>query len=93
MANPILKHRILTKKLARSLEKSDVYHWLVQHGYFPESYILPPCFRVAKRPKKSKLFFKIKNKGKKFSLTRTECVKVHFPKTELTDRVFGISCF
>ncbi len=89
MINPIQKYRKVTKKLAKALAKSDVYHWLVQYGYFPESYILPPCFCVAKHPSKLKIFFRISKKGK-LSPKRTECINVHFPKTELTDRVFGI---
>jgi len=86
--NPIQEHRIATEALADSLKKSDIYHWLLNYGYFPESYILPPCFEVTKAPKRYKLYFKITKK--KFSPTRSEYVKVHFPKSELTDRTFGI---
>jgi len=90
MTNPIHKHRKATATLANSLKKNEIYHWLVQHGYFPESYVLPPCFTVSKRPKRPKLFFQIKKNGKKYSVPRTECVDVHFPKSELTDRSFGL---
>jgi len=90
MTNPILKHRDTTKKLAKTLSKIEIFHWLVEYGYFPESYVLPPCFRVVKRPPKPKAYFKTTKKGKYYSLKRTEYAKVHFPKTELTDRIFGI---
>ena len=40
--NPLRDHRDATYNLATSLAKVDVYHWLVQYGYFPESYVLPP---------------------------------------------------
>ncbi|MCG2811649.1 MAG: hypothetical protein L6428_09350 [Candidatus Aminicenantes bacterium] len=89
MKNPIHEHRIATKKLAKSLNKNDIYHWLTQYGYFPECYVLPPCFRVEKRPNKPKVYFKLQNKGK-YSPNRTEYTRIQFPKTELTDRVFGI---
>lgn len=92
MKNPIVNHRSATHALAKSLTKTEIYHWLVEHGYFAESYVLPPCFRVAKRPAKPKQFFKVTKtkKGTTFSPTRTEYARVHFPKTDLTDRVFGI---
>lgn len=90
MTNPILEHRAATNKLAKSLKKSDVYHWLVEHGYLPESFVLPPCFRVVKRPTRPKIYFKITKKGKSFSPKYTEYAKVHFPKTDLTDRIFGV---
>lgn len=88
--NPLTEHRRVTKQLARSLKKTDVYHWLCDHGYFPESYVLPPCFKMAKRPTKPKVYYKIKSKGKKYKVDRTECINVHFPKTEYTDRNFGL---
>ena len=88
-ANPIKEHRLVTLKLARSLAWTDVYHWLCQHGYFPEGYVLPPCFTVTKRPPKPKLFYKLKPKGKYF-VDRSECATVHFPKSELTDATFGL---
>ena len=88
--NPIVKHRQATKRLARSLNGVEVYHWLCEKGYFPENYILPPCFRVVKRPLKPKFYFEIKNKGKRYDVPRTEFIGVHFPKSEYTDRNFGL---
>lgn len=90
LPNPVHKHRSATYSLAESLNKPDIYHWLIQHGYFPESYVLPPCFTVDKKPTKPKLYNKVLKNGKSFSVPRSECVNVHFPKTELTDRTFGI---
>lgn len=90
MTSPIHEHSDQTHQLAKSLKKTDVYCWLIDHGYFPENYILPPCFQVKERPPTPKIYHKIKRKGSKFKPARTECIKVHFPKTELTDRVFGI---
>lgn len=90
MNNPIKEHREATKNLGRSLKKADVYHWLCECGYFPESYVLPPCFTVAKRPMKPKTYYKVTGGGKKYVVPRTECLNIHFPKTEYTDRNFGL---
>lgn len=88
MFNPITHHQKTTKDLAASLDPLDVYKWLVVHGYFPESYVLPPCFQVTKNPSVKKKFFPHKKTSYKPPIT--EYAKVHFPKTELTDRIFGV---
>lgn len=82
------KHSRDTERLARQLQPADIYDWLVSVGYFPESYILPPCFHVAKHPRYGKHFTKRTAKG--FSPTLSQVCEVHFPKTELADRTFGI---
>jgi hypothetical protein len=89
ISSPIYKHRLATKKLATSLNKKEIFFWLTEFGYFPECYVLPPCFQVAKRPNKQKVYFKLQNNGK-YSPIPTEYEKIQFPKTELTDRTFGI---
>jgi len=87
-ASPIQEHRISTYDLARALSPMDVYRWLLEYGYFPEAYVLPPCFRVVDMPKRQMRYY---DPNKKFKgLKETEYVRVHFPKTELTDRTFGI---
>lgn len=88
VVSPLQKHRDTTRELARALKPSDVYRWLLEFGYFPEAYVLPPCFRVAKMPAKWKRYYDSNNGFK--GLKETECIRVHFPKTELTDRTFGI---
>lgn len=91
-STPIEIHRQTTKDLARSLRPTDIYHWLNRCGYFPESYVLPPCFLVTQSPVRAKQYFKVTTtrRGTSYTPTRTECVQVHFPKSELTDRTFGI---
>ena len=49
-------HRNDTRQLAKGLKWEQVYHWLIEHGYFPESYVLPPCFRVSQHPDRPKRF-------------------------------------
>jgi hypothetical protein len=82
------EHFQKTKELATSLSKSDIYDWLVTKGYFPESYVLPPCFTVTKHPTFGTIYFS--HKKTKFQPEISEFQQVHFPKTELTDRTFGI---
>jgi len=88
--DPIREHRQATQRLAKSLNKNKIYLWLISEGYFPESYVLPPCFTVAKFPTRSKVYYPVTQNGKRYMVPRSEWVKVHFPKSELTDRTFGI---
>lgn len=84
--NPIQDHRDATRSLARSLRGADVYHWLIEHGYFPESYVLPPCFKVVKKPEAMKKFYDVGKKSGHRSLPIEQLISVHFPKSEFTDR-------
>ena len=89
MTNAPMNHRLRTEKLARQLKPSDVYNWLCTTGYFPESYVLPPNFLVSKYRhfgKRPYWDYRHRKNNPKIS----EIVQVHFPKTELTDRTFGI---
>lgn len=82
------RHSRDTEQLARQLQPADIYDWLVTGGYFPESYILPPCFHVVKHPPYGTYF--TQRTAKRFSPTISPVCEVHFPKTDLTDRTFGI---
>lgn len=86
--SPIQQHRQWTRDLARALRPSDIYWWLLEHGYFPEAYVLPPCFRVAKMREKRGRYFDPKKHLR--GLEETESIRVHFPKTDLTDRTFAV---
>jgi hypothetical protein len=87
---PFARYRSETKKLAKALKWTDIYHWLVENGYFPESYVLPPCFRVVRRPTHPRLFARVSKTKFSPPLIPQLCSKVHFPKTDLTDRTFGV---
>ena len=80
----------MTRELADSLSGPDVYKWLIQYGYYPESFVLPPCFAVTKCPQSLKQYFPVTQSGKRFTVDREEWVNVHFPRSEFTDRNFGI---
>lgn len=81
------KHSRDTERLARQLQPTDIYDWLVTVGYFPESYVLPPCFHVTKHPPYGTYF--TQRMAREFLPTLSQVCEVHFPKTELTDRTFG----
>ncbi|MBI5432488.1 MAG: RNA-directed DNA polymerase [Planctomycetes bacterium] len=82
--DPIALHRAKTFELARALTQEQVYQWLFRSGYFPESYVLPPCFAVARAPNKPRQYYP----GKK--LPAFEWINVYLPRSTLTDRRFGI---
>jgi hypothetical protein len=82
------EHFKATARLARALDQKAVYDWLVTKGYFPEPYVLPPCFTVTKHPKYGKEYFT--HTAKKYAPRVTEYQQVHFPKTDYTDRTFGV---
>jgi hypothetical protein len=81
-------HRDQTAKLAHALDEREVYEWLVTRGFFPEAYVLPPCFTVTKYPAYGKVYFP--HTQKTFTPRITEYQQVHFPKTDYTDRTFGV---
>lgn len=91
--DPIKSHRQITKKLADQLEKKEIFTWLMTNGYFPESYVMPPCFKVTIFPEKQKQFVipDIQSKKtQKYNLQVHECLTIRFPKTRYTDRTFGL---
>lgn len=82
------QHFKKTASLAKSLRRAAIYEWLVTKGYFPEPYVLPPCFSVTVFPEYGKRFFTYT--ANKFNPRVTEFKQVHFPKTDYTDRTFGV---
>ncbi len=79
------KHFKATAKLVRALDKNEVAHWLLNNGYYPEQYVLPPSFSVTDFRLKSKPYAKnLKD------LARRNLVTISYPKSLLTSRVFGI---
>jgi hypothetical protein len=81
------KHFIKTGNAALGLSKNVVYKWLITKGYYPENYVLPPTFFVTKTPRRKRYY--------SYTATRYvppifELIDIHFPKTELADKTFGI---
>jgi len=85
--NSLQNHCRRTEALARQLNSCDMYDWLVTCGYFPESYVLPPCFYVTRHPTYWTFFTP---RRVKFTPKLSQVCEVNFPKTDLTDRTFGI---
>lgn len=86
--SPTQQHRTATRHLARALKPVDIYRWLIKHGFYPEAYVLPPCYRVVRGPHRPKAYFT--HTQTKYKVPTTDYIRVHYPKTELTDRTFGV---
>ena len=83
--NLIEKHFRQTEKLLKAINKITIAKWLLNEGYFPEQYVLPPSFKVQG--------FELQNNPKNSdikNLARREIVSISYPKTLLTSREFGI---
>lgn len=35
-----------SKRLLTEISKDKIADWLLNEGYFPEHYVLPPCFKI-----------------------------------------------
>jgi hypothetical protein len=81
------KHFRKTRDLAASLNKNELYKWLLTIGYYPENYVLPPVFNVSAIPRKKRFY---SYTPKTFRPPIFEQIEINFPKTELADRTFGI---
>lgn len=74
-----------TEIFIRKLSKDDVADWLLNTGYFPESNILPPSFKIHDFKLKDKPY----NRNVK-DLARRQLASISYPKSLLTDRVFAV---
>ncbi|AEA42456.1 RNA-directed DNA polymerase [Fluviicola taffensis] len=86
------KHNADTKKLLKSVPKSTIAKWLLEQGYYPEQYVVPPCFQVKKFELQARPYCEVDISGvqSKFEPEKSDLINVSFPKTQLTDRTFGI---
>lgn len=81
-------HRQETISLAKKLDKDDVSKWLLEVGYYPEPYVLPPFFEVSSFNAKDSYFSNKKYEGQ--GIKWTEQVKVAYPSEGFTSRVFSL---
>lgn len=79
------KHIKETKKLVSALPERKIATWLLAQGFFPEQYVLPPCFKVVKFTYKKNPYFDFSKK-----IPLSEICEITFPKSQLTERTFGI---
>lgn len=83
------KHRKETKRLVKKIPKKEIGQWLLSQGYYPEQYVLPPPFVVQQFELKKKPYYPLKP-NRKFNPLLSNLICVSFPKSELTERTFGI---
>jgi hypothetical protein len=87
MHSAVEEHFRETENLIRQVPADDISTWLLEHGYFPESNVLPPSFSVCD-------FHLKENKGvhkKKIGdLSREKLCNISYPKTLLNSRVFSL---
>jgi len=90
----IEKHWKETKELIEKVDSIKIAYWFLEEGYYPEQYVFPPNFAIEKFELNEKPHFKASNKkGKGIftpKLVSNEILNISYPKTELTDRIFGI---
>jgi len=79
------KHFRTTHELLRDVPTEKIAHWLLNTGYFPENYVLPPSFIVSDFTLNTEAY----NKDL-LSLTRRELIRISYPKTVLASRNFAI---
>jgi hypothetical protein len=51
-----------TRRLAEKIDRDNLVSWLLRDGYYPEQYVLPPCFTVEKFEIKNEPYYPVKNK-------------------------------
>jgi hypothetical protein len=81
------RHIRETKKLVSALSQKKIANWLLNEGFFPEQYVLPPCFKVVKFTYRKNPYF---NFSKKTGIPISEICEITFPKSQLSERAFGI---
>lgn len=82
-----------TKKLALQLDPNDIAEWLLEQGFYPEQYVLPPCFDTSGFALQSNPYFPIStnHRGKLIlDADLSELLVMSLPKTMLTQRDFAI---
>jgi len=81
----IEKHFFDTKNLLKEIPAEEISCWLLNQGYFPERYVLPPSFQVSELNLQEDLYNKDIS-----DLKRREIQTISYPKTFLNERKFGI---
>ena len=74
-----------TEQLVKQISSRDIALWILNQGYFPEQYVLPPSFQVSNFQLNPEPYHK-----KLDRLKRKQLINISYPKTALTSRTFGI---
>lgn len=78
------EHSEETHRKLQAVNKDNIAKWLLESGYYPEQYVLPPCFNV------SGLVLKEERYKEHTKVKAKELSKISFPKTDLTEREFAV---
>jgi len=81
----IERHFRKTEKLIRLISKDLIADWLLNEGYYPEQYVVPPSFKVTNFKLQSSEYIKDLSEPPRRDLTN-----ISYPKSLLTSRIFGI---
>jgi hypothetical protein len=87
------QHYKTTHKLIKKIASDKIAKWLLEEGYYPEQYVLPPCFSIKEFYLQPEPYFKVitePNGSIEYKPHISEQIFVSFPKSQLTERTFGI---
>jgi hypothetical protein len=82
------KHFLETQKLSLALSRDILSNWLLNYGYYPENYVLPPCFSINSFTLLTEPYFTISKN--KYDPLLDQPITISFPKSLLTVRTYGI---
>ena len=80
----IKEYFLRTAKRLKNIDKKQIAEWFLNEGYYPEYYVLPPCFQVVKLELNKKPYYNLKK------LEREKIITISHPKSLLTSRIYGI---
>lgn len=81
-----------TRQLASQLGARSVAAWLLEQGFYPEQYVLPPCFKVLDYDLQDEPYFPIIEDGSRLRIEAgvSQLATVRLPSSILTVRDFSI---
>lgn len=87
MHSAVEAHFRETERLLRQVPADHISTWLLEHGYFPESNVLPPSFSVCDFSLNEN---KKEHKSNIRNLARQKLCDISYPKTLLNSRIFSL---
>ncbi len=85
------EHFIETEQILRQIDSTIIAEWMINEGYYPEQYVVPPCFMVTNASLKQTPFYTLESK--KTKPIPVDLEKISFPKSKYIERTFGIYDF
>ena len=84
------EHRKETYTKIKNVDKGKIAEWLLHYGYYPEQYVLPPCFTIKNFGLNENRYFEERNNNGNYKVESKKLVKINFPKTDLAEREFAV---